>query len=76
MDEGFHSADERRRFRRLEKGASAEERAARNAWLARRAIETGREWCCPERMSKHERIATPVEFRDLLLSMAQTVTRK
>jgi hypothetical protein len=72
LDNGFHSAEERRRFRRLPKVASAAERAARNAWLDRHLAETGKEWCCPERMSRRERLATPVPFRDLLLSIART----
>lgn len=72
LDQGFHSAEERRRFRRLPKGARAEVRAARNAWLDRYSKETGKEWCCPERMGRRERLATPVEFRDLLLSIART----
>lgn len=42
MDEGFHSAEERRR-----------------------AVRTG---VC-QRLSKHQRAATPIPFRDLLLSM-------
>jgi hypothetical protein len=45
LDEGFHSAEERRR-----------------------AVRTG---VC-QRLSKRQRAATPVEFRDLLLSIART----
>ena len=45
MDEGFHSAEERRR-----------------------AVRTG---ACL-RLSKRERAATPIPFRDLLLDMART----
>ena len=45
LDEGFHSAEERRR-----------------------AVRTGR---C-QRLSKRQREATPVPFRDVLLSMART----
>jgi hypothetical protein len=37
----------------------------------RRAIRTG---AC-QRMSKRERLATPLPFRDLLLSIARTATR-
>lgn len=29
-------------------------------------------WACPERMGKRERAATPIPFRDLLLSIAAT----
>jgi hypothetical protein len=68
------SEEERRRFRRLPKGTLAEERAARNAWLERYSRETGKEWCCPERMGRRERLATPIEFRDLLLSIARTAS--
>mgnify|MGYP001560340391 CR=1 FL=1 len=48
LDEGYHSAEERRR-----------------------AIRTG---VC-QRLSARQRAATPVEFRDLLLSIARTVDR-
>lgn len=47
LDEGYHSAEERRR-----------------------AIKTG---IC-QRLSRKQRAATPVEFRDLLISMARTAT--
>jgi hypothetical protein len=73
LDDGYHSAEERRKFRRLPKGASPELRAERNAYLARVEAATGRTWCSPERMGKRERAATPVPFRDLLLSIAQSV---
>ena len=49
LDDGFHSKEERRRFRRLAKGASA-----------------------GGRMGKRERLATPIPFRDLLLSIARS----
>jgi hypothetical protein len=35
---------------------------------------SGKEWCAAERMNRSERMATPVPFRDLLLSIAQSVT--
>lgn len=73
IDGGFHTAEERRRFRKLRKNAGAEERGLRNAWLAERAKRLGKEWCCPERMNKRERTATPIPFRDLLLSIARAV---
>ena len=73
LDDGFHSAEERRRFRRLPKGASAELRAERNAYLQRMETEQGRVWCGPERMGKRERAATPLPFRDVLLSIAISV---
>lgn len=47
MDEGFHSAEERRR-----------------------AVRTG---VC-QRLSAKQRAATPIEFRDVLLSIARTAT--
>lgn len=72
LDDGFHSAEERRKYRRLPKGASAELRAERNAYLARTEAETGKTWCCAERMNKTERMATPVPFRDLLLAIARS----
>ena len=71
LDDGCHSAEERRRFRRLPKGASVELRAERNAYLARVEAETGRTWCSPERMGKQERAATPLAFRDVLLDLAR-----
>jgi len=49
LDEGFHSAAERRR-----------------------AVKTG---VC-QRLSKKQRAATPIKFRDLLLSIARTASRK
>lgn len=50
-------------FTRLEGYHSAEER--------RRAVKTG---IC-QRLSKRQRAATPIEFRDLLLSIARTARR-
>lgn len=51
LDQGFHSAEERRAFMRPPKGLRAEQR---------------------EQMGKRERAATPLAFRDLLLSMARS----
>jgi len=48
LDEGYHSAEERRR-----------------------AVRTG---VC-QRLSKRQREETPIEFRDLLLSLARSVGR-
>ena len=67
-----YTAEERRLFRRLPKNASPELRADRNAWLKARETVTGKIWCGPERMSRHERAATPTPFRDLLISIART----
>lgn len=54
------------------KGLRAELRAARRAELRRISEETGKVWACPEMMSKTERAATPLPFRDLLISIART----
>lgn len=72
IDNGFHSAEERRMFTRPPKDMSKEWREKRKRWLQRRA-EAGAEWCSPERMCKREREATPTEFRDLLISLARSV---
>lgn len=73
LDDGFHSTEERRMFTRPPKNMSAEMRAKRHKWLERRAEVTGIDWCAPERLTKTERIATPVLFRNLLLDMARSV---
>jgi hypothetical protein len=83
IDPGFHSKEERaaamerRRaaceregipwetVRRPPPGLPQEQRDARRRVLA----EIG--WCTPERMSKTERAATPIPFRDLLLEIAR-----
>lgn len=72
IDEGFHSAEERRAARKLPAGASPQARADRRAWMDKHAAETGKEWCCPERLSKVERLSTPAAFRDLLLGIARS----
>lgn len=71
IDDGSHSAEERRLFMRPPPGMSAEMRAKRCRWLERYAAETGKELCVPERLSRVERLRTPVPFRDLLISIAQ-----
>lgn len=76
IDDGFHSAEERRAFMKPPAGMAAEARAARRRWLERYAQETGKELFCCERLTKRERLATPIEFRDLLLSMARTAERR
>jgi hypothetical protein len=75
LDEGYHSAEERERNRRPPTGITYEQRRARRAWLEDRARLTGKEWCCPERLSRRERLATPIAFRDILLAMARPSTR-
>ena len=75
LEESFHSkaeAEDRRRFRRLPKGASKELRDAHNAYLRRQEEFTGLMWCALERMNKRERAATPPAFRDLLLTIARS----
>lgn len=72
LDDGFHSAEERRMFRRPPEGMSPEWRARRRRWLERRAAATGKELFCCERLSKRERLSTPIPFRDLLLSIARS----
>ncbi len=71
LDLGFHSKEERarhRRFMRPPAGISKQERAERRAYLEKREA-----WCCPERMGKRERLATPAPFAELLLHMARSV---
>lgn len=58
MENGFHSAEERRRYK--ETGEATP--------YIRRAVKTG---VC-QRLSSRQRAATPIEFRDLLLSIART----
>lgn len=70
LDLGHHTAEERRRAVRPPRGMSPEQHQARREWLAAYAAQTGKEWCCAERMNRRERLATPLEFRDLLLSIA------
>lgn len=73
-DRGARSREEReqhRRFMRPPAGISPEERAERRAYLEQRSA-----WVCPERMGKTERTATPIPFRDLLLSMARSVAQR
>jgi hypothetical protein len=43
--------------RRPQKGATPEQRAARRAYLAKHARQTGKVWCCPEGLNKSERAA-------------------
>lgn len=75
LDVGFHSKEERAKYRRFMKpppGMSAAERAERRVWLEARAHRLGRDFAAPERMNKSERMATPIPFRDLLLSIARS----
>ncbi len=72
LDAGYHTAEERKLFMRPPAGLSEEMRAKRRAWLEARARLTGKELLCPERMNARERAATPIPFRDLLLSIARS----
>jgi hypothetical protein len=73
LDYGFHSAEERRAFQRPPRGITQEQRDKRRAWLEWYARETGKEWCCAERLNKRERASTPIPFRDLLLALTRSV---
>jgi hypothetical protein len=71
MEALVHSAEERRAYRKLPKDAPAELRARRNAYLESVEAAGGKTWCAPERLSKTERLSTPLPFRDLLLTIAR-----
>ncbi len=58
MEDGFHSAAERQHWRQTGEAKP----------YSRRATQTG----IVQRLSKRQRAATPIEFRDLLLSIART----
>jgi len=72
LDDGYHTAAERRAAVRPPRGFV--DRKARRAWLAWYAQASGKEYCCPERMGRRERAATPLPFRDLLLAIARSAT--
>lgn len=74
MDQGFHSAEERRMFMRPPKDMTSEWRAKRNRWLERREAAGFKLNCAPERMGSKERLATPEPFRDLLIGIAESVS--
>jgi hypothetical protein len=85
MDDGFHSAAERRAHRapllaacarhgidpqmvrRPAAGMSQDDHGRRRRVLD----DMGSTWCTPGRMGKRERSATPIPFRDLLLTMVR-----
>lgn len=73
LDLGYHSAEERRRAVKPPPGMTPEQRQKRREWIEWYAKATGKEWCSPERLNKTERLATPPQFRDLLISMALSV---
>lgn len=62
-----------RTFQKPPAGASPDFRAERRRWLAWRRDNGLKVYTSPELMSKRQRAATPVEFRDLLLSLARSV---
>jgi hypothetical protein len=75
LDQGFHSADERRRKARGPTPPRGDPEA-RAAWLRRWKEITGVEhWEALQRLGKTERAATPLPFRDVLLAMARSVGR-
>ncbi|MBA2720765.1 MAG: hypothetical protein H0U52_16220 [Chloroflexi bacterium] len=71
LDDGHHSKEERELIRRPPANMTRAQREFRKRWLAKQA-EAGSEWCSPERMGLRERAATPIPFRDLLISIAIT----
>jgi hypothetical protein len=75
LDDSFHSAEERRQFMRPSAGMSPELRAKRRSWMAERERVEGKALCCPERLSKLERLATPRPFAELLLDIAARCRR-
>lgn len=60
-------------FAKPVKGMRVEDRAYRRVLLEQYSKATGKVWVCAEMMNKRERASTPIEFRDLLLSMARSV---
>lgn len=58
------------------KGMNSDWRARRREWLKEYAAATGKELLCAETMNRRERAATPLPFRDLLLSMARTAATR
>jgi hypothetical protein len=70
LDVGFHSIEERRVFMKPPAQLTKAQRQKRKAWLEEHAAVTGKEWCCPERLNKSERVGTPQKFAELLISIA------
>lgn len=66
------SRRERRRLTKTVAGMTPEQKEARRAEVLGSKDASGYDWCCPEVMGKHERLATPLPFRDLLLSIARS----
>lgn len=72
LDAGFHSAAERRAMMRPPKGMPSEWCAAHTRRATRAGASSGKELLTPERINKRERAATPIPFRDVLLSIARS----
>ncbi len=62
-------------FQKPPKDSGPEWREQRRAWYKWRAEVTGRKLTTPELLSRKNRAATPLEFRDLLIAMASTSTK-
>ena len=69
LDDGFHSAEERKAFR-SNRTLSPEMARKKKDWMDRVEAQTGRKFF--KRLTDSECAATPVPFRDLLLSMARS----
>ena len=68
LDLGFHSAEER--AFRSNRPLSPEMRIRKSEWISAKEAASGRKDF--RRLSKVERLSTPLPFRDLLLSIART----
>lgn len=73
LDDGFHSAEERRAFR-SNRTLSPEMARKKKAWMDRVEAQTGRKFF--KRLTDTECVATPVGFRDLLISIARECTQR
>jgi hypothetical protein len=68
LDQGFHSAEERRAFR-SNRTLSPAMRRRKSEWMDRIEAETGAKPF--RRLGTKERAATPEPFRDLLIDIAR-----
>ncbi len=69
LDDGFHSAEERKAFR-SNRTLPPEMTRKKKAWMDRVEAQTGRKFF--KRLTDSERAATPTAFRDLLLDIARS----
>jgi hypothetical protein len=69
--QGLHTKEERTLIYQP-KNLTKDRREQRKEWLQSVFEATGKEYCCPERMGKRERLASPAEFAALLVSIART----